>query len=38
LDKLIELGLVRKTNQAYIANTDSLRSMIAKRRLPNIDN
>ena len=33
IEKLIELELVRKTQGSYIANTDILRSMIAKRRL-----
>jgi len=32
VEKLIELELVRKSETGYIANTDILRSMIAKRR------
>lgn len=36
VEKLIELELVRKSSAGYIANTDILRSMIAKRRSPNI--
>jgi Fic family protein len=35
VEKLIELELVRKSANGYIANTDILRSMIAKRRSPN---
>lgn len=34
VEKLIELELVRKSNVGHIANTDILRSMIAKRRSP----
>ncbi len=33
IEKLIELGLVRKTESEFIANTDVLRNMIAKRRI-----
>jgi transcriptional antiterminator len=32
VEKLIELQLVRRSGGGYIANTDILRSMIAKRR------
>lgn len=35
VEKLIDLELVRKSENGYIANTDILRSMIAKRRSPN---
>jgi len=35
VEKLIELELVRKLEGGYMANTDILRSMIAKRRLSN---
>jgi len=35
VEKLMELELVRKSKSGYIANTDILRSMIAKRRLTN---
>lgn len=35
VEKLIELELVRKSDTGYIANTDILRSMIAKRRPQN---
>lgn len=35
VEKLMELELVRKLEIGYIANTDILRSMIAKRRSPN---
>jgi len=35
VEKLIELELVRKSKSGYIANTDILRSMIAKRRSTN---
>lgn len=35
VEKLVELELVRKSGVGYIANTDILRSMIAKRRSPN---
>ncbi|TAE89039.1 MAG: Fic family protein [Bacteroidetes bacterium] len=34
VEKLVELELVRKSGVGYIANTDILRSMIAKRRTP----
>lgn len=34
VEKLIELALVRKSENGYIANTEILRSMIAKRRSP----
>lgn len=32
VEKLVELNLVRRTATGFVANTDSLRSMIAKRR------
>jgi Fic family protein len=35
VEKLMELELVRKSKSGYIANTDILRSMIAKRRSTN---
>ena len=35
VEKLMELELVRKSKSGYIANTDILRSMIAKRKLTN---
>lgn len=33
IEKLVELDLVKKTGNGFVANIDSLRSMIAKRRL-----
>ena len=37
VEKLMELELVRKSKSGYIANTDILRSMIAKRRSTNTE-
>lgn len=35
IEKLVELRLVKKSENGYVANVDSLRSMIARRRMPN---